>query len=424
MKIREILPSVGVLFTGTIASQAIYLGGSLLITRLFQPADYGLFAQMMAVILPLTIVATLRLEFAISLPKDEMDSYAICTLAMLIGLLFSLAVGLSSSILIYLEILPAIPYTLVFMAACSIWLACLYSILNYWMIFRAKFATVAVAKPGQAAGITFAQVALGFSGAASSGLLAGQVLGQLVGVLLLFWKFLADPVVKGMRGLIVAAKSNLRLAPALIKKYRKFPLVSTPAGLMNVLSNNLPVLLLGLYHGALVAGLFALMQRVVAGPLALLSSPFLDVFKEQASREMRENGNFRASYQTTILLLSLIGVVPCGIVYFLGEWLFAIFFGEEWSVAGVYASSLAVMLYLRFVASPLSYSFVIAERQDQDFWWQAVLLLSTILVFFWGKDTLSPVQVISFYGLIYSLMYCFNLVLTYKAAGGREGVTS
>ncbi len=412
------LSSIGVLFAGTISAQLVYLVGSMVITRLFSPGEFGYFAQLMALVVPFALIVTLRMEFAISLPTNETESLVIFYLTVvfaIMGSLVTLAIGFSllETDLNYLNFLDP---NLVTLGTFCVFLTAIYSSLTYWNLFRARFQSIAIARPAQAAGITTGQISFGVAGTAQVGLVAGHILGQLVGVTVLTRSFFLTS--HGPRGQLaeLTTREIVQLSKSLLRRYRKFPLISTPSGLMNTLSNGLPVILLGATYGVAEAGLFALMQRVVAGPLALLSGPFLDVFKEQGAREKREKSEFSSVYLTTLGLLAVVGLVPALAIATIGETLFAMFFGEVWKASGSYASALALMFYLRFVASPLSYSFVIAERQGQDFFWQLGLLLVTLLVFIGPLFQDTALLTVTVYGYAYALLYIVNLGMSYHAA--------
>ena len=62
------------LMTGTIIAQAIPIAISPILTRIYRPEDFGLYAIFVAIITILGSVASGRYELAIMLPKKDEDA--------------------------------------------------------------------------------------------------------------------------------------------------------------------------------------------------------------------------------------------------------------------------------------------------------------------------------------------------------------
>ena len=104
------------------------------------------------------------------------------------------------------------------------------------------------------------------------------------------------------------------------------------------------------------------------------------------------------------------------IFWFAGEELFVLAFGPEWREAGKAAIILLPLFALRFVASPLSYTFYIAEKQHIDLMWQICLLamtLTTLMSFAGYENTLAA------YALGYGFLYAVYLILSYRFSAGK-----
>jgi len=73
------------LMTGTTLAQAIALAISPILTRLYAPEQFGVFALYLSIVALLAIVATGRYELAIVLPESDVDAWHLCALALLIA---------------------------------------------------------------------------------------------------------------------------------------------------------------------------------------------------------------------------------------------------------------------------------------------------------------------------------------------------
>ena len=78
--IRKILPkgefsrNVLTLMTGTSIAQAIPIAISPILTRIYTPEDFGVFALYMAIATVVSVIATGRYETAIMLPKKDSEA--------------------------------------------------------------------------------------------------------------------------------------------------------------------------------------------------------------------------------------------------------------------------------------------------------------------------------------------------------------
>jgi O-antigen/teichoic acid export membrane protein len=177
-------------------------------------------------------------------------------------------------------------------------------------------------------------------------------------------------------------------------------------------------LLTGLFSAS-TAGFYMLTQRVLNAPISLVASAIGDVFRQEASRQYAEKKECRAVYLSTLKKLVLLSFFPFISLFFIAEHLFAIVFGEEWRIAGEYAAILAPMYFFRFIASPLSSMFMIAEVQKFDLAWQVVLFIFVLISLIFGGYYYSVEVALYSFSLTYCLMFAINLYLSYSLACGN-----
>jgi O-antigen/teichoic acid export membrane protein len=207
----------------------------------------------------------------------------------------------------------------------------------------------------------------------------------------------------------------------LAQRYSRFPQFSMPANLINMASNQAPVILLGNFFGSAAVGFLNLSQKALAGPLALFSKSVSDVFRERAGRDYRIHGNCRSVYVKTLKSLVLISIPFFLVLFFAAPAIFSFVFGSSWKIAGEYTRILSLMFFLRFTAGPLSYMFYIAEKQNYDLLWQVILFFVTILSILAGVWQGSPRFSLLCFSIGYSVMYLVNLYFSYSFAKGSVG---
>lgn len=398
---------------GAVGAQALPLLAAPLITRLCSPAEMGAFMVWVGVVTVVAIGATLRLETALILDHDESDqatgfrvvawSATLVALGLTAAALAARALGVPAAM--------RLSWTALATLGLGAWLtACMQTTLAY-ATSRSAFAHAARAKVLGAGSIALLQLLLLATGAGALALLAGHLGGLALGLAAAL-TLLRPPL----------ARPALRLDGAMrryLQRHRGFWRYSLPSNLLNVLVGQLPLFIIGARYGALAAGLFALTQRVLSAPIALLAASVLEVFKRQSVLDFEAHGHCRDAYRYTFKTLVWLGIGPSLVLLLCSPWLFATVFGAQWRAAGEMAQILAPLYFLNFIASPLSYVFFVSGRQKTDLLWQVVLFCMTVAVFAFA-GTLR--QSLAWYAGGYSLLYLVYLRMSWQCAQSRAAL--
>ena len=209
-------------------------------------------------------------------------------------------------------------------------------------------------KLSQGAGQVVTQVALGLAHAGAPGLLVGDVVGRVAGGGGLAILALRDRPAAGVtRASLVAAAS----------RYRRFPLLTTWSGLLNIGSLQLPSLLFAAGFGAAAAGLYALSYKMLVLPTMLVAQAVGQVFLSRAATIAREPERLRQLTERTALVLFACGLPVFAAVALGGPQLFATLMGSRWEQAGRYAQVLAPWFVVWLVSNPLSGLLSVREWQ-------------------------------------------------------------
>ncbi len=408
------------LVTGTAMAQAIPLALSPILTRLYTPEDFGILATYMSIAAVATVLVSLKYDIAIIIPEKDEDSASITILSVVIAaiistILFIIVFFFNTEIATFLsekeeaQILSKwlyfVPFSVFFMGV--------FNAISFWFNRKTLYKRMAASKVVNTSGMTGVQVGSGLLNYTPIGLLAGFVAGRFFSVLFLFYKLRKDDT-------SIFSKVTQKKMLALLKRYKRFPYFTLPAEFTNVISNQLPIFIIGKYFGGVVLGNYSLMERVLNAPITLLGRSVLDVFKQRASEDYVKYGNCKDIFLKTFKTLVLLSIAPSVLLFFLSPFVFKIVFGEEWQIAGEFAQIFSVLFFFKFTASPLSYMFNIAEKQHYDMFWQIGLLIFAIISFVVGvayNDI--NIALISFVAS-YSLMYVINLYLSYTFAKGNK----
>jgi O-antigen/teichoic acid export membrane protein len=396
LKRDDFANSAAILMAGTTISQAIVVLCSPILTRLYSPENFGLLAIFVSACSILGVIATGRYELAILVPKDDRDGYALVVLSCLLSVIFS---TLSLVALLF----AGVPLEYLWLPG-AIFLSTTINSLSQWRNRQGEFRSIATFR--LLASITNAAVSI-----AAGFAFAGQAWGLIVGLLFSYVVSLT---------FLVQRLPDFRALPlrAVALRYSRFPKYLVGAHLMNVGSQQLPLLLLGPLFGLTVAGLFMLTYRAISLPLQIVASAIGEVFRSRASRELRELGECRATYVSTFIWLLALSIPTFGLFFLLSPTLFSSIFGDEWRASGEIARILTPMFAIQFVASPLSNMFIIAEQQRLDLFWQIGMFTSVSLSFAIGFVANDYMLALILYSAGYTTMQAISLLLTYKFSSG------
>lgn len=419
--IKKILPkstyakNVLTLMTGTGLAQVIPIAISPILTRIYSPEEFGVFALYMAITSILTVLVTGRYEMAILLPKKDRDAMNLVALSIVLSFFISmvlfLVVTVFNSQLVSLMGVPELSMWLYWVPA-STFLMGAYQSLNYWSNRKSHYRRLAVSRVVQSSSTGAAQLTGAFNNVGTSGLVGGQLIGQTLSTVVL-----GGLIYKEDKKHIKGIKKTRIIA--LARKYINFPKYLIVAHGFNTASGQMPIFLLSSLFNSAAAGFFMLTQRVMGAPMTLVASAIGDVFRQEASYAYVNTGSCKDIYIKTFKRLLFISALPSIAFFFIAPDLFALIFGEEWRVAGEYAQILTPVLFLRFITSPLSAMFMIAEKQKLDLVWQIVLLATTSSAFFIGYLYSNEKTALIFYSLSYSLLFIVNFFMTLKFASGK-----
>lgn len=405
---RDYWRAVALVFSGTAVAQMIPLLGSLVIARIFIPAEFGVFMAWLGMASLVGVFVTGRFEMALALEDDGAPRAQAATATMVTtGLLLVIVMLLGALAWPFIAprfaTIPAVLLILFFPAAAAF---AAVQVWQAWAAAEGRFRALSVMRISQAAGITALQIAAGLLAPHAVSLAIAHVAGVIAGLAVIAVQLPLPKLENGRAALF-----------RFWSRYRRFPIYALPADTVNTAAAQLPLTILASRFGPDVTGYVAIAFRTLGAPIALLGSAVLDVFKRRASESWRNTGSCRAPFVETFLVLAAGSALATVVFWFAGEDLFVLAFGPKWHEAGRIAVILLPLFALRFVASPLSYTFYIAEKQPVDLVWQICLLvmtLATLMNFNTYQEALGA------YAIGYGALYVVYLVLSYRFSAGRK----
>ncbi|WP_409483691.1 lipopolysaccharide biosynthesis protein [Arsenicicoccus dermatophilus] len=414
---RGVLAIVG----GTAGGQLLALACAPIISRLVPPHEYGPFAVVNAAIIALSTVGALRLDLAIPVPDDDDEALDVArlglTVASVLGLVLTPVAWCARGSVagaLRLDVDPSLLFWIPLTAS----LAGAFTVLNQLAIRRRMYAAIARRSLVQAAAVSLLQVAAAALHGGAHGLAFGLAAGQALGIATL---------VRALRseGAGARERSSAPLRTTLVR-YRSFPLLLAPSGLVNSLGLQAPVLILASLYGTTVSGWLGMTQRVLGLPLALVGVALAQVYVGEfgAARRARSPVLLGLFLRTSARLLAA-GLAMGAVLVVLAPWVFTTVLGAQWRVSGEYARVMAVGLVAQLVAAPLSQTVVVMGKVAWQAGWDLSRLVLCAGVVVLGHQLAWPASTtVAALGAAWALSYALLWVLSWLAlcaADARPG---
>jgi len=348
------------LVTGTVFAQGITLALSPILTRLYGPSAFGIWALFSSITTIIGVIACLRYDIAIMLPDDDEDGASLLGVSLVslltVTALSAIAVLAGGKAIVALLRAPAFAASL-WLVPIAVLVNGIYLALTSWNSRNRRFTRLAGARVSGSAASSTVQLGLGYGGWATAGsLVASSLAGTFVSTAVL--------------GVEIAKKDTTVLRKGIrwdrlrrgTYRYRRFPLYGSMSVLLNSLSWQLPAILLQRYFSAEVVGFYALGNRLLRVPMDLIGGAISQAFYPRAAAA-RGEGDLAQVVEAVYRRLVTIGFAPMVVLGIVASDLFRIAFGERWVEAGVYTQILAGWTFFWFISSPLSSLFSVLEMQ-------------------------------------------------------------
>lgn len=354
----RLLHDTVVLSSGMLVAQAVMLLVAPIWSRLYSPTDFGLFGLWTAVSSIVSMLLTLRLETGIVVSQDDVHARTLaqvclwlaCTCATAL-ILLTLAVPRHWIQVVGLDSLGFLLQLAVIGGALSAALGTLQSVANR----NSNYRWMSLSRGGGGLVTAFGGVILGFVGV-GSGLVVSQLVAVAVGLLVIMLG-----LGKGFR--FWAPSVGFAQVRKTIHEHADAPRFLWPAALLDVLTQQLPLLLIAKLYEHELVGYFSLAWRVIAVPLFMISGAAGSVFFQRMSACSDKPHEMRELLLKSWRTFALLGAVPCTLLLLWGKPIFGWVFGSEWESAGGMASVMAPMLWVMFISSATSTSLIVLRLQ-------------------------------------------------------------
>lgn len=391
------------------------LGATPFLARAYTPAEFGSFSVIYAVAGVIATVAALRMELAVGSAHDE-DVAEFARLALLLPIL---VVPLSLLALLALARSPAAGI-LPFNAADLPYIAAIGLMQGLSFVGAAiatrtgrfhLFAAIKIVQP-----LLFALTAL----IILDNLAASMAIGALAA---------AAIALPTARALSIGGLQSAILAP--IRKAWRFPAISAPMALLDVLALALPVLVIASAFGEQASGNFAQIQRLIGAPLVLAAMAGGQVFLKHAGDRLRAGDVVMPLYRRFVIVMAVLALAVFLALALVGHEVVDFLVGPGWRTDTPFLLLVVLPVLWRVIASPVSHVMILTNRIGTLGVWQALYFTGTAVILISGAAHVSFDALLAIFAVSELVFYSVYIGLSAFAAhqietkGGRcpEGIS-
>jgi len=413
----EIIRNIGILSSGSALASAIPLLFTPILSRLYSPFEFGVFAVFAALVGILGSIIAGRFEQVVMLPKSDEEAAYVSVGAFLIsasfailGVLILFLISLSRGDLSAISSLGDYLYLVPLSACAFAW----FQILYYWVNRHRGYKLLSIARILQALVVTLLGVFLGYyanDANSNKGLIWAWFLGQVVAVAIMLRVIYSQlfPLIKGSFYEVV---SKVLLQ---IREFKDIAISGVPAYFLYACVTQALVVLSSYFYSAEQSGYISFLEKFSAVYMVIVGKSLADVFYQKVS-----SLSFESAYPLvirTIKYLTVLMLIGHVALFLFINYCVTFVFGEQWSSAISVGLILCPVWFLWAVFAPLVVLFNYYRLQRINLLFQVVWIVSDIAVFAIGHSSnWSFLNTITIYAVKQSLLFVVGIFLMARVA--------
>lgn len=394
----EFSRNVLTLMSGTALSQIIAILVLPILSRIYDPSDFGKLAVVMSISNIPGVILALRYEMAIMLPRQSKTAFLAMTQAVFLAIVLSVVEFFALAILFkfiltsyseFLYLVVLVSFSNIIFQTSVLWfnrhkkfyLSSLFAVLKVVFIFALQFSF-------QSTG---------------HGIIWGYFFGNMIILTVLLVLFL--------RNFIYYKNSfSKNKLCYLFKRYKKFPIYSMPASMMSSAGGNVHFILIESFFGSVATGVFSMVLRLAYAPIRLISGSINNVVYQKFTHDVVNRKPVHKNMQKLAMVMSIIGLIIATIAFIFSKFdVVTLLLGQKWSNANDMIVYFLPILAIAMVSNSIA-RFAIFERQEIGLYFQALLLTSVITSITLGSFFTDNFEMtVLIYALSLSLVFLLQL---------------
>ncbi len=357
-------------------AQAIQIGVSPVLTRIYAPAEFGQYELFKSITMLLAVIGFLQYDVAIyssKTDKESINALGLSTLVLLIICILSFIIILFFND-VFLKIIGAeILEGWSWSVPIYVFFSGMTTLLLIWLTKTGSFLLLSKLKILVSVLVAATQIGFGFLNMGYWGLIYSTILVQIIACLLYFYPFIKAQY-HNIKNINIGSFENI------LKENWRLPLLVLPGNFLNNFVHTLPVFFLGRIDPN-VLGYYSLARRIIDFPLKFITAAVQRLYVKEIMDEINKTGVGEKSFKKNIKLYSVIAII-----LFLGILIFTkpvlpLLFGQEWALATPYIIILGLLFSIRFIFGSLGFIMVLGKAPKLDIIWQVGFCVLIICAF-------------------------------------------
>lgn len=398
----KLLKRAGWVTAGNIAGQALVLVSTLWLARMYSPSEFGIFAIIL--VISNISVALSNLRFDVAIPSSSNDDYLGLTALAVISnissaLIVTLVLSISNAIGFISNDIVKNDALLIFVIIIT---SGSFQTLSARLVREERFKTLGFIRGGQ--GLTFVV----FASIPEVGLLWAHVLSLALGLAVFPFAFQA------------VQHLGFGKITRLLRRQWKLPLFSLPGAALDVIGYSMVVWVLIAAYGASEAGTYSQLQRLLGGPLMLISISLGQVLLRQTVDHASDPEAMQSLLSKVLIGMSGIMLFVLIAVLISGAPLLEAILGDQWAVDPMMAFFITIAVGVRACISPLSSALITLRRFGIVLTWQSIYFSSAIILFPLMAARLDFKDYVVFYAIHELVLYTLYLAFIWWSISRKE----
>lgn len=400
-----IAKSILVLMTGTLFAQILSFALSPIFSRLYSEADFGDFTIYSRYCTFLTVIFTLRFEIAIPIPNNESVARKLFVFSFRFSVVFTLLMLLGVVGIHFFYNSLDLVYWLI--TIFSVFFLAYIAIGSNWVIRTQEYKRLTTSKISNSVISNASRILFGSFGWGSIGLIFSSLLGYIANAL--FFIKSHNWISK-----FNEADSKEVSVGSVIKEYKAYPLVGMPHALIESLRDIIIAYFLIFFFGKELFGSYGFAMMILGAPVLVLGQSYAQVMTRNLA-EVSERPDELYRRTKKVIRVSLLAVIPFGVLYFFSEEMFVMLFSERWREAGQIAEILSLNFLFTFLNAPISSLPLILKKQFLFFVIGLVSTVNMVIMFcylpaYYQKDFNGFASILTQYSYIQTLILIFPIL--------------
>lgn len=376
------------LMLGNGLAQLLQFGSILILSRIYQPSDFGLLAQVQSIAMIASIIITLQLHLTIPLAKSNDHAQEKVQLIQILSIsIFSLA------------LMPAIwnGESALFALLLSLSLGLINTYTGY-LVYSGNFGKMSIFYVARALLIIVMQISFAYAGF-KNGLVIATLVGEALSALYL-----------GFLTVYNANKIKWQLVnlTSFVFENKPFSFYGTIQEMISVSAFYAPLLLFTAKYGEEIGGQYAMASRLVWAPVILVSGSYTQVLYHKFGKAPPVNGKDILSLMPKWWIILCL-VVGCILAFEFNK-ITLLLIGDEWGYASLMIPILGIWGGIFFLSTPCRVLIRVFKIQRRQLLIDFGMMLAFILLYF--MPSIAPIPLLCF---VLSVVFFQNLFLIHAA---------